>query len=430
MTNSKKRRHKARYRIKPLGIVVLALILLIIIGCVVLVVGKTSGEGGGGISFLAPTPTPTPEPTPEPTPTPTPSPTPEPTPRSATIRSLGEIAIQDNLLAAAEDGGSYDFSDMFSYVSDIMGDADYTVADVEGSLGGTAGVSGSGLMLTPPSLIQTLKDCGVDMLMLANDHGLDGGFEDLQAAITNCTAVGMEYVGAATSELDRDSGRVIDINGIRVGFVAYTETLNGMEEKTDAAAVEYGINLATKSDPKTDIQACRDAGAEIIVAYVSWGEMYNRQITDIQKKIAQLLVQYGADVIIGYNPHVIQQAMWLELTDKSGNVTKRTLCMLSNGNFLSDSRSQYSDSGVIFQFTVQEKEDLSGVEVVNPVYIPTYVWRIENDDDTYDYRTLAAGQWLESAPDGMNYSQESRVRAVWAEAQSIMGSDVAEVANQ
>ena len=429
MSKSKKRKLKARYKIQPLGIVVLALILLIIIGCVVLFVGKSSGDGGG-FGILSPTATPTPEPTPEPTPTPSPTPTPEPTPRSATIRSLGEIAIQDNVLAAASDGGSYDFSEMFSYVSSIMGDADYTVADVEGSLGGTADASGNGLMLTPPSLIQTLKDCGVDMLMLANDHGLDGGFEDLQAAMANCSAAGMEYVGAAASELDRDSGKVVDINGIRVGFVAYTETLNGMEEKTDAAAIEYGINLVTKSDAKTDIQACRDAGAEIVVAYVSWGEMYNRQVTDNQKKIAQLLVQYGADVIIGYNPHVIQPAMWLELTDKNGNVTKRTLCMLSNGNFLSDSRSQYSDSGVIFQFTIQEKEDLSGVEVVSPVYIPTYVWRIENNDDTYDYRTLAAGQWLESAPDDMNYSQESRLRAVWAEAQSIMGSDVAEVANQ
>ena len=426
MAKSRKRRRRSRYKIQPLGIVLLVLILLIIIACVVLFAGKPFEVGGGG--FLSPTPTPTP--TPEPTPVPTPSPTPEPTPRSATIRSLGEIAIQDNVLAAAESGGSYDFSEMFSEISSVMGDADYTVADVEGSLGGTKDASGNGLILTPPSLIQTLKDCGVDMLTLANDHGLDGGFDDLQAAIENCNAAGMEYIGAATSKLERDEGKVVNINGILVGFVAYTDSLNGLEKKTDKNALEYGINLASKSDPKTDIQACRDAGAEIVVAYVSWGEMLNRKVTDKQKTMAKALVQYGADVIIGYNPHVIQPASWIEMKDKSGNVTKRALCMLSNGNFLSDSRSQYSDSGVIFQFTLQERDDFSGVDVVSPVYIPTYVWRIENDDSTYDYRTLAVGQWLESAPEGMNYSQESRMRAVWAEAQSIMGSDVATIANQ
>ena len=428
---TKKDRRKSRYKIQPLGFAVLAVILLIIIGtCVVLFAGKPFEVGGGG--FLSPSPTPTPEPTatPVPTPTPTPAPTPLPTPRAATIRALGEIAIQDNLLAAARsDDGSYDFTDMFSEISSIMGDADYTIADVEGSLGGTADASGSTRLLTPPSLIQALKDCGVDMINMANDHVLDGGFSDLQAAIANCQAAGMEYVGAAASKEERDTPKIIDINGIRVGFIGYIETLNGMETQTDAAAVEYGVNLAARSNPRGDIQALRGAGAEVIVACVSWGEMLNREATQTQQMMAQTLAQYGVDVILGYNPHVIQRAIWLEMTN-NGSVTQRTLCMLSSGNFLSDSRSQYSDSGVIFQFTIREREDLSGLDIVSPAYIPTYVWRIENEDSTYDYRTIAAGQWLETAPEGMNYAQESRLRAVWAEAQSIMGSDVAEVANQ
>ena len=53
---------------------------------------------------------------------------------------------------------------------------------------------------------------------------------------------------------------------------------------------------------------------------------------------------------------------------------------------------------------------------------------MDNEDGTYEYRTLAAGQWLESAPEGMNYSQYSRLKEVWAEAQSVMGSEVATVA--
>ena len=429
MPAPEKRRRKSHYKIQPLGFVALGLILLIIIVCIVLAVNKSS-EGGG---FFVPEPTATPEPVPtaEPTPEPSPSPTPLPSPRSATIRSLGEIAMQDNLLAAARgDDGSYDFSEMFSEVAGMMGDADFTIADVEGSLGGTAGVSGGTQMLTPPSLIQTLKDCGVDMLNLANDHALDGNFDDLLAAIENCRAAGMEYVGAASSQEERDTAKVIDINGIRVGFVAYTESLNGLETKVDPAATKYGVNLATQCNPKADVQACRDAGAEIVVACCSWGEMLNRKTTETQSAMAKILTQCGVDVIIGYNPHVIQRAKWLEMTNNNGNVSKRTLCLFSSGNFLSDSRSQYSDSGVIFQFTIQEREDLSGLDIVSPEYIPTYVWRIENEDSTYDYRTLAAGMWLETAPEGMNYTQESRIRAVWAEAQSTMGSSVATVAKQ
>ena len=427
MSKSNRGLRIGNYRITPLGLGALAVILVIIIAIVVLLVVNSFGGNDASKVFVN-QPSPSPSETPVPTPTPTPTPTPAPTPRSATIRSLGEIAMQENLLTAAKtEDGSYDFSAMFAEIADVMGDADYTVADVEGSLGGSGDISGSTLMRTPASLIQTLKDCGVDMLNIANDHALDGGMEDLMAALENCKSVGMEYVGAAASQAEKDSAKVIDINGIKVGFVAYTESLNGMESKADGDAVKYGVNLVSKSNAKKDIQACRDAGAEVVITYVSWGEMLKRETTESQQSIAKALVSCGADVIIGYNPHVIQPATWIEMKDKSGNVTQRTLCLCATGNFLSDSREQYSDSGIIFEFTIQEKEDFSGLEITSPIYIPTYVWRIESGDE-YDYRTLASGQWLESAPETMNYTQYSRMKEVWAEAQSIMGTDVATVA--
>lgn len=424
MSNNNRGLRIGNYRITPLGLGAIGLILLIIIAVVVLLVVRPFGDA----SRISVQPSPSPSATVEPTPVPTPSPTPEPTPRSATIRSLGEIAIQENLLEAAKNGEDYDFSEMFTYISDVMGDADYTVADVEGSLGSTVAASGSSSVLTTPaSLIQNLKDAGVDMLTIANDHALDGGIDDLMAALQNCKDAGMEYIGAATSAEEKSTAKVIDINGIKVGFVAYTESLNGKEEGIDSDTLKYSINLVRVCNAKTDIEACRNAGAEVVVAYVSWGEMLNRSTTDNQKQIAKALVSAGADVIIGYNPHVIQPATWIEMKDTAGNVVQRTLCLCATGNFLSDSQQQYSDSGIIFEFTIQEKSDFTGVEITSPVYIPTYVWRIENEDSTYDYRTLAVGQWLETSPEGMRYTQTSRLKEVWAEAQSIMGTEVATV---
>lgn len=431
MAKSKKGLRIGKYRITPLGIGTLVAILLIIAAIVVMLVLNPFGEDGISL-FSRPTPTPEPTavPTAVPTPVPTPEPTPEPTPRAVTVRSLGEIAIQSNLLAAAkQEDGSYDFSEMFTNVSDVMGNADFTVANVEGSLCATTEVSAGDLMVTPASLIDALKACGVDMLNIANDHALDGNASGLFTALENIKAAGMEYVGGAASADEKAQGKILTINGIHVGFVGYTESLNGLETKVDAAATDYGVNLIKKSNAIKDIKALKDAGAEVVIAYVSWGEMLNRQTTENQQKIAKALVSAGADVIIGYNPHVIQPASWIEMTDSAGNVTQRTLCLGATGNFLSDSREKYSDSGLVFEFTIQEKEDFSGLEITSPTYIPTYVWRIENEDGTYDYRTLAVGQWLETAPEGMNYAQSSRLKEVWAEAQSIMGQDVATVAN-
>lgn len=417
------------YRITPLGLGALAAIVLIIAAIVVLVFANPFGNEDGSL-YTRLTATPTPEPTavPTPTPTPVPTPTPKPTPRAATISSIGEIAVQTNVLEAAKtEDGSYDFTEMFTYVSDIVADADYTIGNVEGSMGDTLAPAGESQMLTPSSLITALKGIGVDMLNMANDNVLDGNLSDLTAAIANMQAAGMDYVGAAASQAEKDTPKIVNVNGINIGFVAYTDNLNGLESKVDKDALAYGVNFVSKSNAKKDIQAVKDAGADVVIAYMSWGQMLKQETTDSQKELAKQLVMCGVDVIIGYHPHVIQPATWIEMKDSAGNVTQRTLCLCSAGNFLSDSREQYSDSGIIFKFTIQEKEDLSGFEIINPTYIPTYVWRIENEDGSYDYRTLAAGQWIETAPDDMSYTQFSRVKAVWAEAQSIMGSDVATV---
>ena len=420
------------YRITPLGIAVLAVLALILIAAIVLAVFHPFGDAPDvtasnvipdapvenvGVEEV--------EATPEPVVTPEPTPTPEPEPRSATIRSLGEIAMQQNLLRAAVSENTFDFAPMFSEIASVIGNADYTVADVEGTLGGTTEYSGSGKMVTPPSLITALKDCGVDMLMLANDHALDGGFGDLQATIQNCVSEGMDYVGAAASAEERATPVIKNINGINVAFLAYTESLNDNEKKTDAAAIQYGVNLITKSNAKKDIENARAAGADVIICYCSWGEMLNPTPTDTEKLIAQKLAQWGVDVIIGYNPHVVQPATWLENKDSDGNV-HRTLCLGATGNLLSDQYGQY-DNGIVFQFTIQEAE-YGKFTITNPVYIPTFVWRSDTEDGKYNYRSLAVGQWLENAPDGMAYADAARMRQVWADLQAVMGTSVATVA--
>lgn len=415
------------YRITPLGLITLAVIVLLIIVSIILVVVNPFGgpKAVTPVGATAATTEPTADPN-APVITPTPSPSPEPEPRSATIRSLGEIAMQTNLLKSALVENSFDFSDMFSEISTLMGDADYTVGDVEGTLGDVATSSGNAAsLITPSSLIGTLRDCGVDMLMLANDHALDGGFDEQQATVKNCIAAGMDYVGAATSSAEKSTPVIKEINGINVAFLAYSESFNGNEKKADAAAIEYGVNLAQKSNATSDVKAAKDAGADVIIAYVSWGEMQNRSATSNQKKIATLLVRAGVDVIIGYNPHVVQPAAWLELKNDDGSVN-RALCLSATGNFLSDQRAQYCDSGIIFEFTIQETTN-GDFEITNPTYIPTYVWRSEGEGGQYTYRTLAVGDWLETQPEGMAYADVTRMRQVWAEVQSIMGTEVAQI---
>ena len=442
MSNSKKGLKIGHYRITPLGIGVFAALIAIVALLIVLLIVNPFGDpevqrvGGSQVSA---TPTATPETAA--TPEPTAAPTPTPAPRSATIRALGEIAIETDLLKSAfnEADSTFDFSPMFSEIADIMGDADYTIADVEGTMGDTLGISGNGAkMYTPSSILTALKDCGVDMMMLANDHALDGGFAEQQATVKNVADAGLDYVGAATSAEEKATPIIKNINGIKVGFVAYCESMNGNENSADPNALAYGVSLISNSNAVSDIQNLRSAGAEVIIACVNWGQMFNRSLTSSQQQIAYTLTSLGVDVIIGYNPHTVQPLMWLEApaADGSGAINK-TLCLCATGNFLSNQRGQYFDCGIVLDFTIQENAD-GTFSITNPTYIPTYVWRYErqesaDDNPPYEYRTLAAGRWTDEnasdMPEGMAYADLQEMGSIWSEMQKIIG-DAATIARE
>lgn len=448
MSKSKKRGIRiGHYRITPLGIGTIVVLLVAIALAVALpMINKDLTTDAENQQVVSNNPTPTAEvsasASPEatatvkptavaPTATPKPTATPEPEPRSATIRVLGEIMMETDLLKSAYNvtDKTFDFSPMFSEIADSIGNADYTIADIEGTLGDTNGFSGKDKeMLTPSSVLNALSGAGVDMLMMANDHALDGGFAELQAGIANVKAAGLDSIGVATSAEEKAAPVVKDINGIKVGFAAYCEKLN--VKKVDKEAKEYGINLITNSNAAADIQNLRTAGAEIVVALVNWGEMYSHTPNENQMKIAQILVASGADVILGYNPHAVQPVTWMEVAVDE-QTTRRALCLGAPGSFLSNQRKAGTDCGMIFEFTLKEQADGS-VAVESPQYIPTYTLRYENAEGIYQYRTVAindyTGQTSGELPEGMVQTDIEYMQKLLTAMQSVVGAEAAVIA--
>ena len=378
--------------------------------------GDASSSEGDAISPEATTPVETPLPTVTAVPTPRPGGL-----RSARMRVVGDVMVCESQLKAYKSTG-YDFHPEFDYIKDALSNADYTMANMEGTVGkyNKSPYSGYPQFNCPETILTALKDSGVDFLTLANNHMLDRFFDGLKNTATNVENAGFDFVGAYRTKKERQTPKVYEVNGIKIGFVAYTHSTNSIERLAkglDPGATEYGVPYIQKADIAGDIQKLREAGAEVVIAFPHWGEEYVREPGSSQMKYAKKLAAAGADIILGSHSHMVQPMMSRTFTDADGR-SRDCFVIFSLGNFLSDHVLQYTDCGIILEFTISENSD--GTFSCGDVgYIPTYCWQPTEGD----VRILPSGKYLKEGPVGMTEEAHDRLVQSYSEITEIIGGD-------
>ena len=353
------------------------------------------------------------------TPGPTPEPTPAPEPRSARIRAVGDLmAHQKQLNAALQPDGSYDFHPQYELIAPSLADADYTLANLETTIGQQEGRAYSGYPMfnSPEALLDAVRDAGVDFLTLANNHILDRGMDGLLSTVENVEAWGFDFAGANRSPEEKAAPVVVDVNGISIGLLCWTEMTNGME-KANRAALEYGVNYLRDADIEGEAQRLRDAGAEVIVALVHWGVEYRRKPEKGTVDMARRMVAAGVDVVLGSHPHMVQPIEFVEAEDESG-VVHRGLVAYSLGNFISNQGKQYTDTGILLEFTLRENKD-GGFDIRDVGFVPTYCWRTSDM-----VRTLPSLMYPEEGPEGMESVAWNRLQASREELRALIDEEI------
>lgn len=371
----------------------------------------------------AATPAPTEVPAPESTETPAPEPTatavseptapPEPALRSVRLRAVGDIMCTEGQLGFAKKAGGgsdYDFTPQFALIADALADADCTIANLETTIGRYEGMDYSGYPAfnSPESLLEAIAGTGIDVLSLANNHMLDRWFDGLKNTVACVEACGFDHVGAYRSREERAAAKVVEVGGVRIGLVAYTQSANGQEAGSDAGASLYGVPFLASADIEGDIRRLREAGAEVVVACVHWGDEYKTLPNAAQQQYATRIAQAGADVILGGHPHVLQPARFLTVGE--GESARDVLLAYSLGNFIStQNHSGTTDASLILEFTLREQPD-GGFAVEDVGFLPTYCWK---HDDTL--QVVASGRYLDGAPAGMDSKTYRRMCATYEE---------------
>lgn len=152
-----------------------------------------------------------------------------------------------------------------------------------------------------PESLLALREAGFSVVSIANNHMFDWGSEAFLDTISHLSDIGIAHAGGGESLSDAREPAVLERNGTRFAFLAYSQ-FAGYRPQADMPAMAPLDPLIMRED----VMRAR-AIAQVVIVSVHWGNEYETFATLEQKEIARALVDAGATLVIGHHPHVIQE---------------------------------------------------------------------------------------------------------------------------
>jgi poly-gamma-glutamate capsule biosynthesis protein CapA/YwtB (metallophosphatase superfamily) len=342
-------------------------------------------------------------------------------PIDITIAAVGDVLTHMPIVDSVKDPetGTYDFWPVFKPVALYLTMADYAVANLETRLAGPEfSYSGYPLFNSPGELADALKYAGIDLVGTANNHSLDMGWPGLVNTLDRLDEAGLSHVGTYRSMEEKRTPFVVDIQGVKVAFLNYTSYLNG--QSVPGEQKEYAVNMLDVDEVAQEAMIARMWGADIVIAllhYGNYGDQYARHPSSAQIEISEeILRNGGVDVILGTQPHVVQPIA--HVFDFSSWKAKDKYVAYSLGNFVSNQRWRYSDSGLIAYVHIQKNG--MRVSVTGISYLPVYVQRFtERSPVRYRVLPVLPGS-LPETDTPLTEADEERMAQVWEELRAML----------
>ena len=278
----------------------------------------------------------------------------------ATFTAVGDNLIHDTVYEQAQartNDGSYDFSYDYAEIKKYIEEPDVAILNQETIISTEHQVSSYPMFNSPPELGQEMIDTGFDVFNIATNHSLDKGESGLISTINYWKEKGVITTGAYLNDADFKIP-VNEVNGIKIAYLGFTEQTNGLKLPADSEVV-----LVLAKDEallESKIHQAKQM-ADVVIVNAHWGEEYTHEPTASEKQMAQKLCDWGADVVIGNHPHVIQPVEFITSTDGSHTM----LCAYSLGNFISAQRKQATMLGGMLNFTVVKNNSTGAVNIEN-----------------------------------------------------------------
>ena len=285
---------------------------------------------------------------------------------SARIMANGDLLYHIPIYRTAlKEDGTYDFHENFEYVKPWLKQADLVIGDFEGTVNKDHYLAGYPLFNAPGEVMDAIKDAGYQVLDLAHNHILDSQVEGVISTADAIEKAGMTPIGVYPHE-PRDKAPIVikEVKGIKVALLAYSYGFNGIEEYISKEDYDNHLSDLNEEKMKAEIERA-EKEADITVVMPQMGIEYQLEPTEEQKKLYHKMIDWGADIIFGGHPHVVEPA---ETVEKDGD---KKLIIYSMGNFLSNQRietmqdeenAKWTERGVLMDVTIKKKAGKTTIE--------------------------------------------------------------------
>jgi len=160
-----------------------------------------------------------------------------------------------------------------------------------------------------PIAVTALNSAGIDCVTLANNHVLDYEEEALLEMLDLLERGGIAFTGAGRDLAEARRPALLDVLGLRVGVVAFTDNEPEWAATRSAPGTNYtriALDERTLDPVRQSIAQARADGAGLVIFTIHWGPNMVQRPSLLFRRFAHAVIDAGADLFFGHSAHIFQ----------------------------------------------------------------------------------------------------------------------------
>ncbi|MFJ4187143.1 CapA family protein [Kitasatospora sp. NPDC089509] len=191
-------------------------------------------------------------------------------------------------------------------ISRTLAEADLSVLNLETAITGRGAPEPKTYTFrTTPKALSVLKDSGVDVVSMANNHAVDFGADGLTDTLAAKDSSPIPVVGVGRNAKEAYAPYVTTVRGVKVAVVAASQVEDITNQKWRAGANKPGIASALDVPALVAAVQAAKQQAPVVIVYLHWGEEGKACPTGPQTAVAKKLAAAGASAVVGTHAHTM-----------------------------------------------------------------------------------------------------------------------------